>query len=261
MAQWKNAFFQGSFKLVCGDASQGWCLDLTANMMAKLPRELRDIIYTYILESRVIDHEHQELLVTTPSLWDLAEFSSSDHLWPKRRTILGDDVPHYVVYQHVDESFRIELAETLYRTKLLRVEWLLKLKAILHYDVFQTSCEPKDHMRNIQIELNFNFCTRTRDYYAEAVEPLWYLRHIKHIKGLKVGFVLNFKYDDVLPLIEEATAPLVQHLVSEGAKVTWYKKGCHVITGPTELVMPKRNFSDTAQESKDLIRVASIFGP
>ena len=165
-------------------------------------------------------------MVDNPTDWNLAEFTSNPKEFDVRRcTIKGDEIPHFAVYEHVHETYRIELAETLYRTKLLRVASMHELKFTLNYDVLMTSCDPKEHIRHIQIELKFDCGTKTQAQYAKQLEPLWYLRHIKHLEGLKVGFVVHFIYDDVIPLLEEATSPLVQHLVSEGARVGWYKKG------------------------------------
>ncbi|KAI4660858.1 uncharacterized protein J4E79_005426 [Alternaria viburni] len=195
-------------------------------MVHQLPRELRDIIYTYILESRCSNRQHQVLMVDNPTDWNLAEFTSNPkHLGIRRFTIKGVEIPHFAVYEHVHETYRIELAETLYRTKLLRVASMHELKFTLNYDVLATSCDPKEHVRHIQIELKFDCGTKTQAQYAKQLEPLWYLRHIKHLEGLKVGFIVHFIYDDVIPLLQEATSPLVQHLVSEGARVGWYKKG------------------------------------
>jgi len=222
-------------------------------MVHQLPRELRDIIYTYILESRCSNRQHQVLMVNNPTDWNLAEFTSNPkELGIRRCTIKGDEIPHFAVYEHVHETYRIELAETLYRTKLLRVASMHELKFTLNSDVLVTSCDPKEHVRHIQIELKFDCGTKAQAQYAKQLEPLWYLRHIKHLEGLKVGFVVHFIYDDVIPLLEEAIAPLVQHLASEGARVGWYKKG-RGWDAPSKLVMPERNSGDSLQESKEVV--------
>jgi hypothetical protein len=244
----------------CEAASRAWCYDLTSNMMSTLPRELRDLIYTHLLESTHVTKATEHVLsVPTLGTWSLIEYSDdSGNLDGAFDTFVYHSIPHFALFQYVYETFRIELAQTLYRTKLLRVPCVPDLDKILNYDAFTTSCAPKEHIRHIEILLTFDYCTQTRAHYAKAVKPLCYLGDIKSTSGLRVDLVISFKFETVLNMVVEAVAPLVHPLLSEGVDVVWYKKW-YDSPKRIEVVVPTRDLERSPQEPKDEATAGSLF--
>jgi hypothetical protein len=180
------------------------------------------------------------------------------HLNGAFETFVYHSIPHFALFEHVYKTFRIELAQTLYRTKLLRVPCVPDLDKILTYNVFNTSCMPKEHIRHIEFLLTFDNCTQTRAHYAKAVEPLCYLGHIKSTTGLRIDLVVFYKFETVFHMFFEAVVPLVHPLLSEGVDVVWYKQW-YDSPERIEVVVPTRDLARSPQEPKDEATAGSLF--
>jgi hypothetical protein len=225
----------------------------------KLPRELRDLIYSYILEAyhedcRAHDKKIQEDdFARRDANCDRESFLC--HTIYKRH-----EIPYFALRNWVNETFRIELAETLYRTKLLRRVEASELSRVLGRDVYlKTTCKPGDHIRWIEVQIMVSSWFRhTRDQYINAIMPLYKLHDIKNPRGLRVDLVLPFAPGMEIKKLEEVRAPLVHRLLSEGVEVTWYRtvgrRGIY-----EKVKVPTRNFKCSLQELEDDIKANSEF--
>ena len=219
-------------------------------MVARLPRELRDLVYDYFLN--VNSHR---LSIRHFDSWDLGR------RYPALSTDLflrGPFPPFFAYPTCVHPTFALEVSEALHRSAIFCVRNAALLGELLGRDVISTTCTPRDYIRRIEIELRITESHPHKNDFNECVAHLPELLRIKQVERLQVRFVLNSRNVLYIHRIEEVAAPIVHALKAKGAIVTWSEIDDN---GDIRRDLPvrKRNFSCTLQELEDDIKTNTVF--
>jgi hypothetical protein len=120
---------------------QALCTETTSMMVARLPRELRDIIYEYIFDTPCIHISNHN-----PPRWNIASRpGAAEGSWK---------IPSFLYSLAVhDATFATDLSEFLWTRSEVAITGMDNLLACLVKDVFQTSITPLDHTRRLEVRL------------------------------------------------------------------------------------------------------------
>lgn len=217
-------------------------------MVAKLPRELRDMVYDYFLEA-----DNDRLAMRDFRIFSLRPKSSG--LGHER--FRGPYPPYFTLPTCVHATFALEVSEALYCSAIVRIEDASWLDSLLEGDVMQAACSPRDHIRRLEVELSTGRDIHKSKFEA-CVSQMHQLLTINNLRGLNVRFVSKERDVPYLNRYEELTAPIVHALNSKGVVVTWSEidDDGDVVR---DLTVKDRNFSCTLQELKDDIAINTVF--
>jgi hypothetical protein len=221
---------------------QSWCQSFSQVLQVKLPRELRDVIYSFLLPK-------PDTVVSMSRRWRIS-FGPG-----KTFSLESSSIPHYFTSESMGTSLQEEILEALCARAHFRIEDVSKVEKF--FDGLPLGSLPlrlSDHVRSITVEVLLKMydiidaeaiarssihhmssieATHIRDEYVttkldfeKRVLPLAGIAKIKHLKQLKLHILIRTHIGEVGRRFEEALLPFFYGLQDKGAKVDGECQSC-----------------------------------
>jgi hypothetical protein len=233
---------------------QSWCQSFSQVLQAKLPRELRDVIYSFLFPK-------PDTVVSMSHHWRIS-FGSG-----KTFSLGSSSIPHYLTSESMGTSLQKEILEALYARAHFRIEDVSKVEKFLEdgLPLGSLPLQLSDHVRSITVEvllqtyedsiyaeamarsrihhMSFLESTHIRDEYVatqhdleKRILPLAGIAKVKHLKQLKLHILIRTHIGEAGKKFKEALLPLVYSLQDKGAKVDGECQSCLCI--PRHMIFP-----------------------
>jgi hypothetical protein len=228
---------------------QSWCQSFSQVLQAKLPRELRDVIYSFLFPK-------PDTVVSMSRRWRIS-FGPG-----KTFSLESSSIPHYLTSESMGTSLQEEILEALCASAHFRIEDVSKVEKFFE-DGLPLGSLPlrlSDHVRSITVEVLLKMyddiidaeaiarsrirhmssmeASHRRDEYAATKHDLWKrvlpladIAKIKHLKQLKLHILIRTHTAGTGRRFEEALLPFVHNLQDKGAKVDGECQPCLCIPG------------------------------
>jgi hypothetical protein len=187
------------------------CLSLCDLVQDKLPRELRDMIYGFMLEKSYVKITHKDL---EPDRFDPDIIKSLETILDSPLECLRDEIIHYdnvYDYAHLfDSDFtdpvtQSEFAESWYRTVTFAIR-PKHISKLLEQHRWDGSIEPRSLVKRIEITALLYLATEK--YRAR------FLNSLEHLFQLKAGATITFWLPKIKPpqLTQESAKPAAEKM-------------------------------------------------
>ena len=211
--------------------SKAWCGLFASKFLLRLPREMRDIIYGYLIGPT------PHVVKIVPPHQDLHNPDWMPHAPPTREygpfhvSNGGADVPHFLNKRYIGQQFATEISQEFYRCVVFQVEDSSSLDHFLVRDIFNTGVIPKHHLHRLELILSVpkiedaGGCIPelergvTKAQCLEAVKPLSTLLTVKHKHEFDLRIIVKCYEEASAAKFQEAMLPVVHRLKVAGFQV------------------------------------------
>jgi hypothetical protein len=156
------------------------CLSTCTMMYNKLPRELRDMVYTYIVGSESTLSIENDFLGPLVYNWKHTQHDTSDHLPDVFRYGMNAEFAHAFDRKFVGAHFKFELVEIWYRATTFVFRDCRFVPHFLENDRLGYCTEPRDRLNKVTI---------ARDLYPKHE----LVRDLHLLSGLHAGAHITFE--------------------------------------------------------------------
>ena len=166
-------------------------LALCTKLYGTLPRELRDMVYDYVLgaaRDEVVSRKYSVTWEGTRTVFD--EMSHPQQcLWELRTTEPGDFF--WWRDDHMGAQVALEVVERWYKTRTLviRARHKKMFRNLLHYDLFGTVLKPLSAINSITILITSPAATKAEAFHQQ-------LRHLHQIDNKSASLSLKLRMAD-----------------------------------------------------------------
>jgi hypothetical protein len=230
-------------------------------MLTRLPRELRDMVYTYLWNGPEVLCNHPSMRrAATPNTNQYGNFQRDPYV------AQPEEHPYFIKPEYMGPIIALEVVEAWYKS--YRYPFLVyhdhNLQRLVTSDVFGVGLDPTDVLRKVHVELNMDdIVCRPGSTTTEAVSKpsLEILLKIKNKCGFQLNVLLRqrrIRLNDWLPAFESCQA-VCQALTTEGALVriywTYHEPGTYRIERDLDVLFadPKSDWRKEAIEFLDSV--------
>ncbi|KAF2651074.1 hypothetical protein K491DRAFT_720157 [Lophiostoma macrostomum CBS 122681] len=231
-----------SLGAVARTACRVWCRNFADLFLAAFPPELRVMVYSYMtLPDQWVVSPGVERLASAPV------FEPSLRSDDRHNRL--DGVPYYLSVDHFGPQFVSEMAVIFLRHVRVRVRYQVDVSDFLARPLPQTTCVPRDYIREIEAEIALpghtsftsgRFCSihiarakvktagQLEDKlpeasYAQATKPLESIFDMQNLRQVRVDVQVHSK--TTMIKFENALRPFTQRMEKDGIQVSVVANG------------------------------------
>jgi hypothetical protein len=212
--------------------SRNLCLDFAQAMAKRLPRELRDMVYGYLLEN---DKYHTIVCINPTFKQALPEYHVHGNDLCNTQRPKSNQVPHYLRAEFIGADIGIEIGQAFYTRSDFALKNVEDLHPLLMDGPLRTLdlIRPMEFIQHLSVDVSFEpygstsrsravpqlDTKATKTDFQQKVVHLANIANVKHVSRLKLKILVQVCSIESATKFGQVLYPLVYDLKDKGAMI------------------------------------------